>query len=160
MWRNGKVLVVKHGAQPPSRCAKCNCPVSRPPIKRTLYWHPSWIYLVILLGLLIYVIVALIVRKKGVVLVPLCEEHRRKRAIAIAVSWGLVLDSFLCFVLAIVYSLGYVALVGLASLLAGIVMGVWKGTLVSAAKIDDSYLWVRGYGPEFLKNLPQWINVG
>jgi hypothetical protein len=79
------------GGRLPDRCARCNRPVTLPQVRRTVYWPNSWLYLLSLLSLLIYVIVALIVRKKAVVQVSLCEEHRKQRWPAILMSWLMVL---------------------------------------------------------------------
>jgi hypothetical protein len=40
-------------------------------------WYPSWVYLLILVHLLIFLIVALIMTKRMTVPVPLCDKHRR-----------------------------------------------------------------------------------
>src|SRR4030095_11876879 len=64
VWRSGKVLVAAKGTVFPDRCIKCNAatqPSQR--MKRSLYWYPPWVILIILFSLLIGLIVAMIVRK-------------------------------------------------------------------------------------------------
>jgi len=158
VWRQGKSLVAAAGVELPCRCARCNGPVSRPPIKRTLYWHQSWIYLLILLSILIYIIVAIIVRKKAVAHIPLCDAHRRQRWVFIAVSWALALLGPILFVIAVggpIVSGGEMML-GLVMVISGIFLGVWKGSLVSTRKIDGDKVWINGFCREYLDGLPEW----
>jgi len=84
-FRDGKLLIVTQGSQLPAICLECGQPISREPRKRTYYWHNPWLFFLILAGLLIYVIVALIVRKRFQLYLPLCETHRRARR---RVAWA------------------------------------------------------------------------
>lgn len=155
-WRDGKTLVMARDSTLPARCAKCNKPVSRPPIKRTLYWHVPWIYLLILVSLLIYIIVALIIRKKAVVFVPVCDEHRQQRYQFIAASWLMVLAGVGCFFYAVNPNQEMWALAGVGLIIAAIVLGLWKGVLVSAKKIDDRFVHVGRFCAQYLEGLPEW----
>ncbi|MGE0327061.1 MAG: hypothetical protein AB7K71_22475 [Polyangiaceae bacterium] len=78
-WRDGEHLVVIKGSALPDRCVKCNAPAQGFTLSRMLYWNPPWVYVTILLGLLIFVIVALVTRKQGMVSFGLCPEHRSQR---------------------------------------------------------------------------------
>ena len=64
-WREGNVLIVRKNVALPPRCVKCGAPAEGPLMKRTYYWHDPILYILILAGILIYAIVALIVRKAG-----------------------------------------------------------------------------------------------
>lgn len=158
IWRDGKSLVMASGTELPCRCVRCNASVTRPPIKRTLYWHQQWIYLLILLSVLIYIIVALIVRKKAVARIPLCDQHRQQRWIMIAVSWLMVVAGIGAFVAGLgAQTGGGAALVaGLGLFIAGIVLGVWKGRLVAAKRIDGDKVWIDGFCRQYLDGLPEW----
>lgn len=46
-------------------------------VTRTFNWVPPWIGITILAGLLIYFILAAVLRKTYTVAVPLCEDHKR-----------------------------------------------------------------------------------
>ena len=158
VWRDGQSLVMASGAELPCRCARCNSPVTRPPIKRTLYWHQQWIYLLIVLSLLIYVIVALIVRKKAVARIPLCDQHRQKRWMIIAASWLMALVGIGTFAAGVGAQTGGGAalLAGLVLFITGIVLGIWKGRLVVAKKIDSGKVWISGFCRQYLDGLPEW----
>jgi hypothetical protein len=86
MWREGKVLVMRKGGDLPHRCIECNEPSAAPLRRYKLSWHSPWLYLLLLLALLLYAIVAAIVRKTAVVHVGLCELHQRR------VVWGRIAE--------------------------------------------------------------------
>jgi hypothetical protein len=60
----------------PHLCMRCGEPATFTKRKQ-FSWYPTWLYLLILLHLLIFLIVALIMTKRMTVPVPLCEKHRR-----------------------------------------------------------------------------------
>src|SRR5437763_5388143 len=76
VWRDGNLLVASKGTLLPERCAKCNSPADGPPIRRKYSWHHPAIYLIILVQLIVYIIVALVVSERGIVYISLCERHR------------------------------------------------------------------------------------
>ena len=66
-WRDGDLLVISEGAKLPDRCVKCNQPAEGYLLQRKLNWHePTW-YLLVIISPLLYIIVALIIRKKAIV---------------------------------------------------------------------------------------------
>ncbi|HKI30909.1 MAG TPA: hypothetical protein VKA46_03515 [Gemmataceae bacterium] len=69
----------------PRVCARCGAKAVASP-QKTFSWHPPWVIVFIFLGLLIYVVLALVLTKRMTVPLPLCERHRnywRNRAIFI-----------------------------------------------------------------------------
>ena len=90
-YRQGNKLVFPKGAPLPSYCVKCGQPVTSAPLDKTFYWHSPWLYLLVLVNILVYAIVAAIIRKKARVLVPLCDEHRQRRRNFIIATWVLAL---------------------------------------------------------------------
>jgi hypothetical protein len=59
----------------PPRCMRCAAP-STTIRSRKFSWHPQWVTVLLFVGLLPYVIVALILTKKARVEVPLCDRHK------------------------------------------------------------------------------------
>ena len=59
----------------PAVCMKCGAPAVLEKLKQ-FSWNPPWVILLILIGLLPYVIVALVLTKRMRVRVPLCNEHK------------------------------------------------------------------------------------
>src|SRR5260370_36502587 len=90
--RQGKKLIITVPPQLgqtvvlPPLCVKCGAPANDKPVVKSFYWHNPAIYLVILAGVLIYLIVAVIVRKGIEVSVPLCALHSKRRSIAVALA--------------------------------------------------------------------------
>ena len=103
----------------PDRCVKCKAPATGFRLKRQLHWHHPAIYILVLVSILIYVIVVLIVRKKAVLHVGLCETHRTQRKWTIAGCW-------------------LAALLGVVALVAGIGGGSWLLGLSGVALRHDA----------------------
>jgi hypothetical protein len=59
----------------PSVCMYCGAPATRRKSK-TFSWHPPWIYILLLVGLLPFMLVALIMTQRLRLSAPLCEQHR------------------------------------------------------------------------------------
>lgn len=75
--RAGRFVVSRNTILPP-QCVKCGNPATEPWLRKTFYWHhPGFYFLVI--SPLIYIIVALIVRKSVALSVPLCDAHKKLR---------------------------------------------------------------------------------
>lgn len=163
-WQEGPLLVVRKGAWLPHHCVKCGAPAEGPPVKRTLYWHEPWVYLLILPGLLIYAIVAICLRKSGTVHLALCPAHRARRAWMLAAAWLLGLGGPALMIFA-AYSAPtggrgsssdptlLLLLLGLILLVAGLVVGALSPP-VRPKRIDDYFMWLNGAGPAFLAHLP------
>jgi len=62
----------------PAVCIKCGRPADGERLKKTSSWHPRWVYILILIALLIYIIVALVLRKSTTLHIPLCLTHRTR----------------------------------------------------------------------------------
>ena len=153
-------LVTRSETAMPDRCVKCNAPANGFRLKRQLYWHHPGIYVLVVISILIYAIVALIVRKKAVLHIGLCTAHRTQRKWTIASCWlgallGLVASG------AGIGGAGWaVGLAGVVVLFVALIVGAVRGTVVSAAKIDKGIVRVKGVCPGFLASLPEWNDVG
>jgi hypothetical protein len=156
VWRVNRQLVMRPETPLPDRCVKCNAPANGYQLKRQLYWHHPALYLLIIVSLLVYVIVAICVRKKAVIHIGLCEHHRKQRGYVIAGSWLAVVAGVIMLIAGISNSSGGLAVAGIALLLGGAIFGAVRGPMVAAAKIDKDYVWVRGPGQAFLADLPEW----
>src|SRR6185503_10665153 len=156
VWRDRKTLVMVHEADLPDRCVKCNEPADLPSKPRRVYWHHWAVYLVILLNIVIYAIVALIVRKKAVVAPGLCTRHKTRRAVALTVGWVGFAGSFALMFAGFSASIDPAfGLLGLLLLLVAMIGLVIAGRIVYATRIDDDYVYLKGCKPAFLDSLPQ-----
>jgi len=156
VWRQDSKLVMSKDAVLPDRCVKCNAPTTGR-LKRKLAWHHPAIYLIILVALLIYLIVALVLRKSATVEIGLCEEHKAKRKRNVLVTWLLAGLGLFGFIVAITTNDGTYVAYGLLAFLAALIFGVVAARVVSPAKIDERFVWLRGINKEYLDELPQWI---
>ncbi len=157
MWRKGKTLITHRYPEFPDTCIKCGQPASGYRKKVKLARHHPAVFLLVLLGLLIYVIVALVVRKKAVVEVGLCPEHRGKLkqfwngglfSIAIALATLVFADS---------PNRGPSVLLAMLLILLG-VTSLLASRSLSASRITDDQLWLQGAGEPFLQDLPEYPN--
>ena len=156
IWRSKKQLVTTLNPVLPARCVKCNAPTEAAPIKRNLYWHPPLYYLALLVNVIVYVIVAMLVRKRSTAMVFICPEHRAQRRNAIIVAWLLGVGGIATVIAGAVNDAGWLAAVGGAAVLGGLIYGIVRGRLVFATKIDKERLWLGGCGKDFLAAFPEW----
>jgi hypothetical protein len=77
--RDGTEFEATRGAVPPPACVKCGAPADQPKKPTDFYWHHPALYLLIFAGVVVYAIVAIAVRKRFVLAVPLCAEHLARR---------------------------------------------------------------------------------
>ncbi len=155
-WREGKVLVMRQGTHIPLRCIKCNKKVPFRGKERTVYWHHPGLYLLILLQFLIYLIAALIVRKKASIDPSLCATHTQRRSVAIWSAWSMVGLSIIGFVALASRTddAGGLFVIPVTLLLVAIFVAIFGTRLLSAKRINDDEVRLNGCGEEFLQSLP------
>jgi DNA-directed RNA polymerase subunit RPC12/RpoP len=160
LWRTAKQLVTQSGTPFPDRCVKCNAPVTGYRLKRVLYWqHPAY-YLLILINLLVCLIVVMIVRKKAILNVGVCETHRAVRRRAIVIGWiGGLGGPALAIGGGIALQSWWPVLFGTLVFFAAIIYAAVKAPMVSAAKITGENVWLKGVHRDFLAGLPEWPGV-
>ncbi len=157
LWRSGKQLVMLKGATLPERCVKCNAPAPGPGLKRNLAWHQPAIYLLILLSLLIYIIVAVIVQKRAKIVVNLCEAHRAKRRFVIRLASGIFVLAVLMLIGSGIGGILWLTFLGIVTFIGALLYRALGMRMVYARRIDDKYIWLGGVGREFLDTLPEWV---
>jgi len=153
LWRDGNVLVMRPGSTLPPRCVKCNEPAELPLKPRKVYWHQPWVY-ILLLNLLVYALVALILRKRAVLAPGLCPRHRRHRWFGIALGWGGSLCALGLMYLGATQDIFALVVLGLTALLGSVIAGVILARVVNPSRIDKDFVRLRGCGQAFLESLP------
>ena len=154
-WREKNILIVSKNWVLPPTCVKCGAPAEGQAVLRKFYWHHPALYLLILLpyGLFVYLVVALVVMKRGNVFIGLCPTHRRRRWIWPAAGMALALGGIAGFV----YGAGTETPLWLAAGAVGFISGlvlVVMGQTLRAKRIDAHYLWLKGVSPDFLGQFP------
>jgi|HubBroStandDraft_4_1064222.scaffolds.fasta_scaffold02670_2 hypothetical protein len=154
--RDGNILVVPSGGCLPATCVKCGTPVSGKPLTMTFRWHSSWLYLLILPGLLFYVIAVLAVQKKARVDVPFCEAHRSWRIRMNVAGAVLLIGSVPASLLLGAFDIGggVVALMAVAMAFSGAVVLAIVGSSLAPVYIDETCVRLKGAGEQFLSSLP------
>jgi predicted Zn finger-like uncharacterized protein len=161
VWRSGNKLVIHVNAVLPDRCVKTNQPSQGQRLKRNLYWHHPAFYLLLLLNAIIYLIVSLSVRKRATIEIGVSDAVMEKRKLAITAGWVLGLGGIAVFVLGLAYeSLGVLIPTGIVAFLVGIVWAMTGVNIVTPARIDGEYVWLRGINKEYLAALPEWDRIG
>ena len=165
VWRDGIRLVVPRNGPLPMRCVKCNAEASaRYMWRKTLSWHNPALYVLILFpGVLIYAIVALIVRKTSKVQAGLCEMHGRRRRKRVLIGWLIALAGIGAFALAIFLgnqqghhanAIASLVIAGFALILVSLFWAVLTVRVLWPSKIDARYAWLNGACVDYLETLP------
>jgi hypothetical protein len=162
--RDGSRLIVysaalAQNAQLPPRCVKCGALADGKPVSKTFSWHHPALYLLILVGLLVYVIVALVVRKQMKLQVPICSRHAQRRNAGMMLAWILplvgVADAFILPQFNV--DGGIVALVCIGFILAGLVIWAAVSNPITPKFIDQYRGEFAGICESFLQQLPPRI---
>jgi hypothetical protein len=165
LYRQGNLLVFQKYAPLPNICLKSNQPATRQ-LKRSLSWHPPAAYFGLLLGVIPFVIIALIITKRATIYIGLSDEWFAIRKKKIATGWGIAL-------LSIALGIGMIALaaasprsagsfacitglVALVFFFVGLCYGNFGARMVYPARITTEFVYLKGVHPDFLARLPEW----
>ncbi len=154
-------MVMHLDATLPDRCVKTNLPAHGKRLKRNLTWHhPAW-YLLVLLNLFIYVLVAICIRKQAKLQLGVSEHYLKKRTRLIASAWVLFLAGILMLFVGLTDYENYGALsgIGMVSCFASMILGVIAGNVVTPTLIQDDLIWLKGVHPDYLATLPDWTGM-
>jgi uncharacterized protein DUF4339 len=156
-WRDGTLMVASKGAMLPDRCVKCNTPANGLKLTRKLYWHPPAYYLLICAGVLIYAIVAVIVRKTTTIDFGICLLHKNQRTRNLTIAWSLLGVSIALFIIGIAADEGAIAGIGLPVFLIALIFAIVAAQFVTPRKMNpDGLVWLKGVNPEYLEQLPPY----
>lgn|GEM_PF-509763 len=160
LWRHNSTLVVAldHARQAtlPPWCVKCGCHVEAADFKRKFHWHPPAYYLLLLVNLLVFAIVAMIVRKHATLYLGVCPAHRAQRRRAIMLSWGLIVVGIVLIVVGVANDTPGLAGLGALNTLGAIIYGAVSAQPVTVKKIDERFAWLNGVDAGYLAQLPDW----
>lgn len=153
-WRHGPILILSPDATLPHRCVRCNDPAAEPTKTRKVYWHNPWVYVLILVNLLIYFVVALIIRKKAVIAPGLCSTHKRRRAVGIGIAWVILLGSLALMGAGVANGSANESVGGILLILVAVLVSMRVTPILRARRIDSEYVRLKGCGAAFLDSLP------
>lgn len=140
----------------PPMCVRCGAASNGKPVKKTFSWHHPALY-ILLVSPIIYVIVAVIVRKTMKINVTLCAQHAQRRTTAIIFAWLIpaigVADIFVLSRFGV--DPGVIVLIFIACLVAGLVIWAVAGNPIRPTSIDKYYGEFSGFCEAFLQQFPQ-----
>lgn len=90
-YRQGDKLIIPKGAPLPPYCVKCGQSVTGEPFRKSFFWHNPWLFLLVLVNILVYAIVAMIIRKRADLAIFICDDHRQRRRNLLIATWVLAL---------------------------------------------------------------------
>jgi len=155
IWREGHVVVVPQPARFPCRCVRCNTPTEGPAKPKVVYWHHPALYLLLLLNIIIYAIVALIVRKSGTIDPGLCPQHRKARTLWIAAGWGGALLGIGVAITGLAGDSCGLGIAGALLFLGAIITSLIQARVLYPVRIDPETIRLKGAGAAFLASLPE-----
>lgn len=144
-WRDGKGVVLRPGGTLPPRCVKCNEPAAQPMQPRKVYWHHWAWYLLVFVNIVIYAVVALIIRRKADVTYGVCARHRMRRRMFICIGVGGVVLGAL--------AIAVDPAVGMIVALAALVAGLFGSRLAYPTRITKEEVRLAGCNEAFLDSL-------
>ena len=146
VWRIGKILMMHKGAKLPLRCARTNEPVEKL-TERKLVWLPTP-------SLALGVIGSLFRRKTATIMIGLSKRTIRRRRIAISVGWlGALTGIVLTFAGSDARS-AWITLSGVLVLVVTPIYALVRGRTVSASRIDDYHVYLKGCCQAYLDAFP------
>jgi hypothetical protein len=157
VWRDKGAFVTVDKTSLPDVCVKCGAHGRGRRYRRTYYWHEPLVYLTILAGLLLYIILAMVVRKKATVEFSLCETHAAKRRNGILGGWAVVGLGILMFVGAgagVIDEPAALVVLGIVCVFGGLIAASMAARTLYPQKIQKPYVWLRGSGKPFREMFP------
>jgi len=160
LWRQGNALVMHKAAPLPDICLKSNGKATRR-LPRSLSWHHPAIFILVVISPLIYIIVALILRKTATIQLPLTDEWYARRRWRMLVAWLIFFACVALFVLGCMLvehndAAGFLLAGSIFGSLGAAIYGLMACRLVSPQRITDQYIWLKGVHPDFLNRLEVW----
>ena len=155
IWRSKAQLVMTKQASLPDRCIKCNAPTSER-LKRKLQWHHPALYLLIVISILVYAIVAMVVRKTATVHVGLCDEHRESRKLSMIITVFLAFVGMLSVIAGVQFETAGLLFAGFGFVIAAAIYGTITVRIVAPTRIDEHFVWIKGVDTSYLQEFPEW----
>ncbi len=149
IWRNNDILMMHKNATLPDICIKCGEHAGGVRLRRKLRWHSPYYYLLLLVNLIVYIIVASVASKRAIIDFPICSKHLESRKKAMLISWTVTGTGFLLMFLT-KYSPAFLFF-GLLILFIGLVFIAITSTVVKVKKMDDNYVWLKGVNKTLLE---------
>jgi hypothetical protein len=152
-WRDGDAAVVRPPtAELPNRCVRCNQPTDGFRLEKKLYWHSPILYIAILVSPLIYVVIAMILRKTVTIRFGLCPGHRARRRNGMLIGWLGALLSITACTAGIAADAPEAIFGGIGLFVILPIVGIVMAHVIQPKKIEHHLAWLK-VGKPFLESL-------
>jgi hypothetical protein len=148
-----RALVVPRNFDLPPVCVFTGRTENLVPVKRQLSWHHPAVYFALLANIIIYLILAIVLRKVSTHTYYIEMEERSRRRRWHLINWGILLAGFGLIVAAGVADMPALLLGTLACIVATIVFYFLKVRLLYAQKVTDTEAELRGIAPEAMEKI-------
>jgi hypothetical protein len=181
--REGSLLVMTTDSVLPGRCVRCNAPATEQ-LQRNLEWCPKFVWVfgfsVPMIRTLLYFFgygagpryaeavafffpvigIALYywIRETASIHIGLCDSHMNRRLFGMWVGGGLMVLGFLIGFIAVFNHDYWMLLYGGIAVIVGAFPLVILTPTVTAHRIEQPYIWVKGMDSSFLDSLPSFLN--
>ncbi len=165
LWRDGDRLVIRMGAKLPPYCMVTGgpAPYSHP---FTQFWHPRWVYMLLLFAVVPYLLLAPFLRKRVDLEVPfgntLYRRHQRRvnRGIVMMLTGGLMVIGFAASAVGqwISEQIAILLVVGVFLCLAGLQIASSLPMRLNITKVENDLVFVDDIHPDYLNRLPDIHN--
>lgn len=146
-------LLVPKKAVLPKICVKTGTTEGLREVKKTLYYYAPWVYILLFLNVIIFAIVASIIRKDGSVKFYVSRPVWEKRNRNLLITWLMILFFLACIFSPIFLEnlvrhneevTLYLVIGGILGIFVAIIYGVFSTRIVYPSKIDDQNMWLNG----------------
>lgn len=157
-FRDGKLLVIRDGAELPKRCVHTNQEVDDKGWRkrRPLAWTPPWLFVFIFFGLLPFLLLSILLQKKAKITYSLSKDARGRLAKKRLIALGVMLAGIGVAVGGGSFLNGDAAVLpifaGIMIALGGLI-GSLMFNPVAVKKYKDGWFSLKGCSPEFLDSL-------
>jgi hypothetical protein len=154
LFRDGNQVVAVDGTTLPALCIKCGSKDDLHQQRCRMYWHEPWLYVLIIISLPVYAIVALIVRKRATVHVFVCRRHRNSRRTGLAIGILAMVLSVVGFAVGVAKGFSDLAIFSGLVFIVGVILIAIYQQIVRPGRIIPPYVWIKGADEELLRTLP------
>lgn len=156
VWREGDHMVVAADAELPDRCVKTDLPADGQWADIRLKWHHPALYLLLILGIIVYFIMAYYLSTSVIVRVGITESVLSTGRWTRSLVWTLVLGGLVLGVVA--FAAHDPALLWASGVLLALAIPVFllRPRIIWATRMERGYVWIAGVHPGYLARLPQW----
>jgi hypothetical protein len=126
-------------------------------IHAVLTWARPIYFAFLLCGLIPFVLIYVLLSKRGRVTVGICPLHRRKRRKAIIVGWLTALAGFGPIIAAGVVpesAVPFAVIGGFLLTVTGLIVGMRGSQILVARRIDKHFIWLSQVSPAFFMTFP------